>query len=132
MACWTPGCGQRADGRRVVSSAVLPLQADRRAPVPALALAALAWVAGMLAVAAFADQLRPYGITQFDLRNRLAPPLGLGGTAAHLLGTDELGRDVLSRLVVSVRISLLIAFGATAMLGTVLGFLAAQFRGWVE
>jgi len=46
-----------------------------------------------------------------------------------------LGRDVLSRLVVSVRISLLIAFGATAMaavLGTLLGFLAAQFRGWVE
>jgi peptide/nickel transport system permease protein len=42
---------------------------------------------------------------------------------------------VLSRLLVSIRISLLIAFGATAMaavLGTVLGFLAAQFRGWVE
>ena len=118
-----------------MSGAVLPLTTERRAPVPMLAVAALAWIVLMLGVAVFADQLRPYGITQFDLRNRLAPPLGFGGTAAHLLGTDELGRDVLSRLVVSVRISLLIAFGATAMaalLGTTLGFLAAQHRGWTE
>ena len=118
-----------------MSGAVLPLPAERRAPVPVLAVAALAWVVLVLGVAVFADLLRPYGITQFDLRNRLAPPLGLGGTAAHLLGTDELGRDVLSRLVVSVRISLLIAFGATAMaalLGTMLGFLAAHRRGWTE
>ena len=92
---------------------------------------ALLWIGAVLLVGVFAEQLRPYGITQFDLRNRLAQP----GNAAHWLGTDELGRDVLSRLVVSVRISLLIAFGATAMaaiVGTVLGFLAAQFRGWVE
>jgi len=118
-----------------MSGAALPLVQRDRAPVPALAVAALAWVALVLAVAVFADQLRPYGITQFDLRNRLAPPLGFGGVAAHPFGTDELGRDELSRLIVSVRISLLIAFGATAMaalLGTTLGFLAAHFRGWVE
>lgn len=99
--------------------------------VPWLVAFALAWVALMLAAAVFAERLRPYGITQMDLRNRLAPP----GNPAHLLGTDELGRDVLSRLLVSIRVSLLIAFGATAMaavLGTTLGFLAAQFRGWVE
>ena len=110
--------------------AVLPLVRDR-IPVPALAAAALAWVALMLLAAVFADALRPYGITQLDLRHRLAPPFG----AAHWLGTDELGRDVLSRLLVSIRISLLIAFGATAMAataGTALGFLAAQRRGWVE
>jgi peptide/nickel transport system permease protein len=91
----------------------------------------LGWLVLMLLLGLFAEQLRPYGITQFDLRNRLAHP----GNPAHWLGTDELGRDVLSRLLVSIRISLLIAFGATAMaavLGTVLGFLAAQFRGWVE
>ena len=96
-----------------------------------LVVFAVVWIAAMLLVAVFADQLRPYGITQFDLRNRLAAP----GNAAHWLGTDELGRDVLSRLIVSIRISLLIAFGATAMaavVGTLLGFLAAQFRGWVE
>ena len=118
-----------------MSDVTLPLVVRDRAPVPALALAALVWVALMLLVAIFAGQLRPYGITQFDLRNRLAPPLGFGGVSAHPLGTDELGRDVLSRLLVSVRISLLIAFGATALaglLGTTLGFLAAHFRGWVE
>ncbi len=99
--------------------------------VPWLVGFAVLWVVGILLMALFADQLRPYGITQLDLRNRLSPP----GNPAHLLGTDELGRDVLSRLIVSIRISLLIAFGATAMaavLGTTLGFLAAQFRGWVE
>lgn len=65
----------------------------------------------------------------------MAPPIGFGGAARHLLGTDELGRDVLSRLIESVRVSLLVAFGATAMaavLGTTLGFLSAHFRGWVE
>lgn len=119
-----------------MSGAAIPLAPVRDSPpLPLLTIAALAWVALMLAAAVFADWLRPYGITQLDLRNRLAPPLGFGGVAAHPLGTDELGRDVLSRLLVSIRISLLIAFGATAIagvLGTTLGFLAAQFRGWVE
>src|SRR6478735_6693634 len=75
--------------------------------------------------------LRPYGITQMDLMGRLAKP----GTLKHLLGTDELGRDVFSRLIQSIRVSLVIAFGATllsAVFGTTLGFLAAQFRGIVE
>jgi peptide/nickel transport system permease protein len=78
-----------------------------------------------------ADQITPYGLTQMDLKNRLALPFH----PSHWLGTDELGRDVLSRLIYSVRISLLIAFGAcliSAALGTSLGFLAAHFRGFVE
>ncbi len=65
----------------------------------------------MLLVAIFADLIAPYSFTKVDLRNRLAPP----GNARHWLGTDELGRDVLSRLVMSIRVSLLIAFGATAI-----------------
>ena len=118
-----------------MSGVVLPLPAERRRPLPALVTAAALWIGAILLIAVFADQLRPYGITQFDLRNRLSPPMLFGGTPAHPLGTDELGRDVLSRLIESIRISLMIAFGATAMaalLGTTLGFLAAQFRGWVE
>ncbi len=96
---------------------------------------AVGWLAAMLLVALFADALRPYSITALDLRNRLSPPVGFGGVWSHALGTDELGRDVLSRLLVSIRVSLLIAFGATAIgtvMGTTLGFLAAHFRGWVE
>jgi peptide/nickel transport system permease protein len=69
------------------------------------------------------------------MHNRLTPPAFMGGTWAHPLGTDELGRDVLSRLIASIRVSLLIAFGATiigAVIGVTLGFLAAHFRGLVE
>jgi peptide/nickel transport system permease protein len=111
------------------------LAAPRQTRAPWAVLAAAGWLALMLVVAVFADRLRPYGITTLDLRNRLSPPVGFGGVLAHPLGTDELGRDVLSRLIVSIRISLLIAFGATligTVLGTTLGFLAAHFRGWVE
>lgn len=89
------------------------------------------WLVVMVVVAIFADLLRPYGITAMDLANRLAPP----GNAKHWFGTDELGRDVLARLIQSIRVSLVIAFSATilsAVFGTVLGFAAAKFRGWVE
>ena len=58
-----------------------------------------------------------------------------GGTIAHPLGTDELGRDVFSRLIMSIRMSLLIALFGTliaATLGTALGILAAHFRRYVE
>jgi peptide/nickel transport system permease protein len=85
----------------------------------------------LVAIAILADTIAPYGFTRMDLRNRLSAP----GNAAHWLGTDELGRDVLSRLIYSIRISLLIAFGATAIsavAGTMLGFLAAHFRGFIE
>lgn len=91
----------------------------------------IAWLTAMVFVAFFADLIRPYGITAMDLRARLSLP----GNPAHLLGTDELGRDVLSRLIQSIRVSLAIAFGATiisAVFGTTLGFLAAKFRGAVE
>jgi peptide/nickel transport system permease protein len=93
------------------------------------------WLLAIVFVAIFAEILRPYGITQMDLRARLRPPIGFGGIWAHALGTDELGRDVLSRLLVSIRMSVTIAFGATAIaavLGTTLGFIAAHFRGIVE
>jgi len=108
----------------------------RRAAVPVGVMMAMAWLALILAVALLADAIRPFGITAMDLRARLQPPIGFGGISwAHALGTDELGRDVLSRLIESIRISLLIAFGATiiaAVFGTTMGFLAAHFRGWVE
>src|SRR4029078_6201844 len=70
-----------------------------------------------------------------DLLQRLKAPWFLGGSTGHLLGTDELGRDVLSRLIYATRISILVAIVGTtigALLGTLLGFVAAHYRGWVE
>lgn len=109
-----------------------PLAPGRRRPrLPLSVQLALFWLLAMVVCAVFADVLRPYPITRMDLGARLAPP----GTPGHWLGTDELGRDVLSRLIQSVRASLIIAFGATilsAVFGTLLGFIAARFRGVVE
>ncbi|SDR62068.1 peptide/nickel transport system permease protein [Rhizobiales bacterium GAS113] len=119
-----------------MAEASLPLavRAPRRA-TPAAILLAFSWIALMILIGVLADLLRPYSITAVDLSARLRPPLGFGGLPAHPLGTDELGRDVLSRLIMSIRISLLIAFGATALgtlFGATLGLLAAHMRGLVE
>lgn len=102
---------------------------------PPMTLLALIWIGLMLMVALGADALTPYSFTAFDLKARLLPPLGMGGAVEHALGTDELGRDVLSRLIMSIRMSLLIAFFGTliaATMGTMLGILAAHFRGRLE
>jgi len=89
----------------------------------------------VVAAALLAAVIAPYGFNEQDLFARLRPPSSLGGPAGHLLGTDELGRDVLSRLFYSLRVSLLTAFASTvigAVFGTSLGFLAAHFRGLPE
>jgi peptide/nickel transport system permease protein len=103
---------------------------------PPLILLAALWLLGMFGVAILAPIISPYDYTAIDLRARLQPPVWMdGGDTAHLFGTDDLGRDVLSRLIFSIRMSLLVAFLGTvigAILGTTLGFLAAHFRGWVD
>jgi peptide/nickel transport system permease protein len=89
----------------------------------------------MLVLAAFADQLAPHHYTEQNLRLRLVPPVLWGGSWAYPLGTDPVGRDVLSRLVYGIRFSILIAVLGTligAVLGTLLGFFAAHRRGIVE
>jgi len=109
--------------------------ARRRDGLPVMVIFALCWIALMLGTAFLADWISPFSHTALDLRARLAPPVFMGGSWLHPLGSDELGRDVLSRLIVSIRMSLLIAFGAAiigALLGITLGFLAAHFRGLVE
>jgi peptide/nickel transport system permease protein len=83
-------------------------------------------------LAVFANVLAPYGFAQIDLHARKVPPLLFGGTWRHVLGTDELGRDILSRVFYGLRTSLLIALGASAIsltLGTTLGLVAGFRRG---
>ncbi|SDR45235.1 peptide/nickel transport system permease protein [Rhizobiales bacterium GAS113] len=104
--------------------------------LPISVVFALVWIAAMIAVAIFADEFSTRVYRALDLTARLQPPSFVeGGTTKHLLGTDELGRDIYSRLLISMRISLLIAFVSTiiaAFVGVVVGFIAAHFRGWVE
>jgi peptide/nickel transport system permease protein len=87
-------------------------------------------------VAIFAPLLVPHDPFAQNLSQRLLPPIWLpGGSAAHLLGTDQIGRDYLSRLILGARISMMI--GATTILtagtiGTTLGVLGGYFGGPVD
>ncbi len=103
---------------------------------PPLVMIAGLWLLTMIAIAILATQLAPYDYAKMDLYSRLQPPIWLeGGKWNHLFGTDDLGRDVLSRLIFSIRMSLLVAFLGTiigAVFGTTVGFVAAHFGGWVD
>jgi peptide/nickel transport system permease protein len=98
------------------------------------------WIGGgviafVFLVAVFAPLLAPYSPYDQDLNLRLTPPVFLGGTWAHPLGMDNLGRDYLSRLIYGARVSLFIGLGTVAisgLFGTVLGVLAGYFKGWVD
>lgn len=84
----------------------------------------------VLITALFAPLIAPAGPLDLDVSQMLAPPSG-----AHLLGTDELGRDVLSRTIYATRVSVRVAFTAAAMglvIGTLIGVVAAYFGGWID
>jgi peptide/nickel transport system permease protein len=102
---------------------------------PPSVILALSWIVAMILIAVFADLLTPYDYLRMNVQERLQPPIFTGGSSAHIFGTDELGRDVLSRLIVSIRISITVAVIATLIsttAGVFLGFAAAYFRSWVE
>jgi peptide/nickel transport system permease protein len=87
-------------------------------------------VAAMLAAALLADVLTPYGFAETNLRERFVL-----SSATHWLGTDQLGRDMLTRLLYGARISLYVGFGAVALacvLATALGIVCAYFGGRVD
>lgn len=91
---------------------------------------AFAFVVFIIAVAVLGPLVVPYNPTSTDLTSANLPPIGLGGTIGHPLGTDEFGRDLLARLVYGSRISLFVGlFAATvsAAAGTFLGLLAGYY-----
>lgn len=85
-------------------------------------------VLGLLVVVAIGGEaLAPYGVNEVDVVNRLAPP-----SADHLMGTDELGRDVLSRVMIAARSSLQVGFvavGVAIVLGVPIGLVSGFYRG---
>lgn len=104
----------------------------RRRDVPASVLAAGGFLLLLLVAAAAADMLAPKHFTTQDLLARFRPPVFAGGSWQYPLGTDHLGRDMVSRILFAIRTSIAIALLGTfigAVLGTLLGFVAARMRG---
>ena len=108
--------------------------------VPRKLLKARYLFGGILALvvvaAVFAPLIAPYDPNAIDIINRLAPPAwSHGGSTAHLLGTDELGRDILSRIIFGARTSMtvgVVVVGIGMVTGTTAGLLATFRGGWVD
>ena len=80
--------------------------------------------------AIFADQIAPYGMREQNLSNALQFP-----NTTHWLGTDDLGRDILSRMIYGTRVSLTVGVSAVAVsliIGGILGVVAGYYKGWID
>jgi peptide/nickel transport system permease protein len=102
----------------------------RRAAMPTSLLAGILIVGLVAVVALAAPLLAPYPYDEMHFLDRLKPP-----SRAYLLGTDEFGRDVLSRTLVGARLSLFIGVGATLVcmaLGVPIGLVAGYARGRID
>src|SRR5215472_13499834 len=87
-------------------------------------------------VAIFGEVIAPSNPEVGVLGDRFRPPFWqAGGSEAHLLGTDHLGRDMLSRLIFGARVSMVVGFTAVivaGVIGTALGILSGYLGGWVD
>lgn len=99
----------------------------RRRPLAVIGIALMLWF-GVMAL--LAPVLAPYNPAALDLTHRLAAPSG-----AHWLGTDELGRDILSRVIFGARLSLTVAIsvvGLSFLVGLIFGGLAGYYGRWLD
>ena len=95
-----------------------------------LAVAGVAAVVLLIAACAIGPMLSAYGPLTIDLRHRFQAPLA----GPHWLGSDQLGRDLLVRLLMAGRISLTVGFvamGISTAVGVAVGLLAGFYRGWI-
>jgi peptide/nickel transport system permease protein len=95
-----------------------------------LAISGLILVGGLFLVSIFAYYLAPYDPGHIDLKQVLLPP-----NSQHWLGTDTLGRDVLSRIIYGSRVSLKVGFvavGLATLIGLIVGASAGYYGGWVD
>ena len=95
-----------------------------------LAVAGVIAVVLLIAACAVGPMLSPYGPLTIDLRHRFQAPLA----GPHWLGSDQLGRDLLVRLLMAGRISLtmgFVAMGISTAVGVAVGLLAGFYRGWI-
>lgn len=108
-----------------------PAASRHRLPVVSLAI-----IASFVLAAVFAPLLSPADPEEQSLRSRLAPPAWQeGGSARHLLGTDRLGRDLLSRILYGARVSLsagVLTVLVASFIGAAVGLVAGYYRGRVD
>ena len=103
--------------------------------LPAYLWPFIAILAAFLLIAVFAPLVAPHDPMTQNLLGRMKAPGSVIRGTAYLLGTDELGRDVLSRIIYGARASIsvaVLAVGLSGVLGTFLGLVAAYCRGWAE
>ncbi len=95
-----------------------------------LAMSGLFMVGGLFLVSLFAPWLAPYDPSFIDIKEVLMPP-----SPEHWLGTDPLGRDVLSRIIFGSQVSLKVGFvavGLATLIGILVGAMAGYYGGWVD
>lgn len=108
---------------------------SRLSGFPPLVACCAFWIVIVLVLAVAAPLIAPYGYADQQPMLRLRAPALLGADSPFLLGSDHLGRDILSRTIYAIRFSVMVAFLATiigAVLGVFAGMLAARLRGWWE
>jgi peptide/nickel transport system permease protein len=109
------------------------LPAFRTEGLPMVPIAILVTLA-LLAI--FAEMVAPHNPEIGSLSQRFRPPAWVaGGSTEHLLGTDHIGRDVLSRLIFGARVSMIVGFTAVifaGVVGSTLGILSGYLGGWVD
>ncbi|HUE59011.1 MAG TPA: ABC transporter permease, partial [Acidimicrobiales bacterium] len=120
----------------IVSTPIIPEQASlwsdawRRLRRNRLALVATIFLTFLVVVALVSLVWTPYRMSEVGVTATYAPP-----NSAHLLGADELGRDLLSRLMVGAQISLVVGVGTQLLVlavGVPIGLLAGYYRGWLD
>jgi len=123
--------GALADALPEVAAPAVPARRRRRLPVVSLGI-----ITVFVAAALFAPLLAPADPYEQALRLRFRPPVWLdGGSWAHPLGTDRLGRDLLSRIVHGARVSLsagVVTVLLASLLGAAIGLVAGYYRGRVD
>lgn len=100
------------------------------------AVAGLIIVVCFVLIAIFASVLSPHDPVQTSLYDQIKPPIWAdGGTKKNILGTDDLGRDILSRIIYGSRVSLIVAVvsvGLAFVLGTLLGSISGYYKGALD
>lgn len=90
---------------------------------------------GVILLALIGPMVSPWQPGALDLRSAFQPPVWAGGAWSHPLGTDNLGRDIFSRIIAGTRVSVIVAFWAILLsgaIGTIIGMIAGYFGGWAD